>query len=168
VRISPIFAIMLAMILCPSLAKADGGVMRMTETQEPFIITIFTPPEISRNLPAEVTVMVQKRDTGEVVMDAEVNLSFVLPVGATIKSIRATRTGPANKLFYGTSAVFPSVGDWQARVSVRQGGASAVVTCVLPVGMPPRRLAGLWPYLALPPVVIALFVVNQWLRRRPA
>jgi len=165
--------IVLAMIFCPSVVKADGGVVRATETQGPFIITIFTPPEISRDLPAEVAVMVQRRATGEVMMDAAVDLSFIPPAGATIQSnglsaIRATRDRSANKLLYGSSAVFPSVGDWQMRASVRQGGENASVSCLLPVGMPARRLAGLWPCLALPPFVIALFVMNQWLRRRPA
>jgi hypothetical protein len=146
--------------------------MRIRETQGPFTISIFTPPEISRDLPAEVAVMVQKSDTGEVMMDAEVDLSFTPPAGATTQSdepsIRTTRANSANKLLYATSIVFPSIGDWHVRASVRQGGENAAVTCALPVGIPPHRLALLWPYLALPPFIIALFVMNQWLRRRPA
>jgi hypothetical protein len=164
-------AIMVAIILCPSVAKADGGVVRAAVTQGPFVIAIFTPPEISRDLPTEVNVMVQRRDTGEVRIDADVELAFVPPSGARIQStepssVAATRARFANKLLYGASVVFPSIGDWQVRASVRQGGENALITCLLPVGMPPRRLAGLWPYLALPPFVITLFVMNQWLRRR--
>jgi hypothetical protein len=166
-------AIIVAMIFCPSMAKADGGVVRMAETQGPFAVTVFTPQEISRDLPVDVTIMVQRRDTGEVMMDADVDLTFVLPAGAKIQSsnpssVHATRARSTNKLLYGASVVFPSVGDWQMRASVRQDGENAGVTCFLAVGMPPHRLAGLWPYLALPPFVIAMFVMNQWLRRRPA
>jgi hypothetical protein len=49
---------------------------------------------------------------------------------------------------------------------VRQGVEVASVACALPVGMPSRRVAGLWPYLALPAFVIVLFSMNLWLRLR--
>jgi hypothetical protein len=185
------FAILLALILTPSVAKADGGVVRFIGSQGPFLISIFTPAEVLRDHSAEVAVMVQNRETGEVVMDAEVDLRFVAPSGAIMRSndprcgpsdnplspglmdspaqspyFRATRSKAANRLFYGTSVVLPVAGDWQVQATVRQGGGTASVTCALPVGMPPRRLAGLWPYLALPPLAIALFVMNQSLRGR--
>jgi hypothetical protein len=179
--------------LSPLEAKADGLVVRTKQTQGPFIVTIFTPPEASRDLPTEVTVMIQRRDSGEVVMDAAVDLSFVPPAGAKLSpndvlcspthnpssleaagapgqpaSIRATRAQAANKLFYGTPVVLRAAGDWQLRAAIRQGGEEASITCTLPVGIPLHWLRGLWPYLALPPVVIALFAINQWLRRRTA
>jgi hypothetical protein len=171
-------AMMLILILTPSVAKADGGVVRAREAHGAFLITIFTRPEISRDSPTDVTVMVQK--AGEVMMDADVNLSFVPPAGTEIEpgrmscsshggqlsSIRATRDQAANKLLYGASVVLPAAGDWKLQTSVRQGGEEVSVRCVLPVGMPARRLAGLWPYLALPPLVIGLFALNQWLRRQ--
>jgi hypothetical protein len=52
------------------------------------------------------------------------------------------------------------------RVAIRQGGDDVTVACTLPVGMSPRPLSVLWPYLAWPPVVIGLFAMNQRLRRR--
>jgi hypothetical protein len=167
--------------------------VRTKQTQGPFIVTIFTPPEISRDLPTDVTGMIQRRDSGEVVMDAAVDLMFVPPAGAKLSpndvlcrpthnltspepagapgqaaSIRAPRAQAANKLFYGTTVVLRAAGNWQLRATIRQGGEEASVTCILPVGMPPHRLRGLWPYLALPPVAIVLFAMNQWLRRRTA
>jgi len=38
--------------------------------------------------------------------------------------------------------------------------------CAIPVGPPPRGLTLLAPYLALPPLLVGLFVLNQCLRRR--
>ena len=190
-RISPGLALGLALILSPLGVKADGLVVRTKQTQGPFIVTIFTPPEASRDLPTDVTLMIQRRDSGEVVMDAAVDLMFVPPAGAKLSpndvlcgpthnlpspeptgapgqpaSIRAPRAQAANKLFYGMSVVFRAAGNWQLRATIRQGGEEASVTCTLPVGMPPHRLRGLWPYLALPPVVIVLFALNRSLRRR--
>jgi hypothetical protein len=185
-------ALGLAVILFPLGAKADGLVVRTKQIQGPFIITIFTSPEVSRDFPTEVTVMTQRRASGEVVMDAAVDLSFLPPAGEKLSpndalcpthnlpspestgepgqpaSIRAPRAQAANRLLYGTFVVLRAAGDWQLRATIRQGGEEASVTCNLPVGMPPSRLRGLWPYLALPPVAIFLFAMNQWLRRRNA
>jgi hypothetical protein len=183
------FAIALVVILAPFVANADSGVVRTREARGPFIVSIFTPSEISRDLPTDVTVMVQRRDTGEIVMDAVVELNFMPPAGANLSpndvlcgpastmptaaparraSIRATRAQADNKLFYGATVVLRAVGEWQLRATVRQAREQASVTCALLVGIPARELRRLWPCLALPPVVVALFALNQWLRRQTA
>jgi len=183
------FVILLATLMAaPFVAKADGGIILTKETQGPFVITIFAPAEISRGLPADLTLMVQRRDTDEIVMDAAVDLTFVPPVGLRTKlnesicgprnssmdspgqsfQVRATRSQAANKLLYGASVLFPVTGDWQMQAVVRQGGEVASVACALAVGMPSRRVAGLWPYLALPAFVIVLFGMNLWLRLQSA
>jgi hypothetical protein len=184
------FAITLAMIFAPLVAHADSGVVRAKETRGPFVITIFSPAELTRALPADVTVMIQRRETGEVVTDAEVDLRFVPPAGANLSpnepiccpannplwlpppgqaaSFRAMRARNGNKFLYGASIVLRAVGDWQLHATIRQGGEEGSLTCTLPVTAPPPWLARLWPCLALPPVVIALFALNQWLRRRTA
>ena len=188
------FAILLAVLAAaPFVAKADVGTMRTKQNQGAFVITIFTSPEASAGVPTDVTIMVQRRDTGEVALDAVVDLSFVPPSEQTVtpkdplcgrsnsplllgpvvtsaqpSSLRATRSQAANKLLYGAAVVFPVAGAWQLGVLVQAGNEKARVACALPIGIPPRRLQGLWPYLALPPVVIALFAMNQWLCRRPA
>src|SRR6516162_9331729 len=82
-RIIHYFAVMLSASLFPFLATADSGIIRTQESQGPFTITIFTPAEVSRGLPTDLTVMVQSRDSGEAVMDADVELGFLPPVGAS-------------------------------------------------------------------------------------
>src|SRR5262252_6064055 len=77
------FAVVLSASLFPFLATADSGIIRTQENQGPFTITIFTPAEVSRGLPADITVMVQSRDSGEAVMDADVKLGFAPPVGSS-------------------------------------------------------------------------------------
>jgi hypothetical protein len=127
-----------------------------------------------------VTLLIQRRDSGEVVMDAAVDLMFIPPAGAKLSpndvlcgpspsqpgSIRALRAQAANKFFYGIPVVLRAAGDWQLRATIRQGGEKATVTCTLSVGRPPHPLRALWPYLALPPAAILLFAMNQWLRQR--
>ena len=185
--------LLVAIVLIPRLAQADGGVVRARETRGPFVITIFTPSEVFTAAPAEVTVMVQDRETNQVVMDAVVELSLAQPneskkqseigehgpmAGHTMRSdsktmhqpsiIRVTRGQGTNKLLYSTNVVFPAMGDWSLHVSVRRDHDEATVDCALPVAIPAGRLVDLWLYLAVIPGAIALFAINQWLRRRSA
>jgi hypothetical protein len=88
------FALGLTLALTPSEAKSDGLVVRTNQTRGPFIVTIFTTPRISRDHPAEVNMMVQRRDSGEVMMDAEVNLSFVPPADAKPNPTRCSVVQP--------------------------------------------------------------------------
>jgi len=159
-------------------------VVRARETQGPFTVTIFSPAESSTSVATDVTVMVQRSDSDEVLLDASVDLGFSPPAGASIRAdellcgqsgttlvpraqpIAATCAQAANKLLYGASIVLPIAGDWQLRASVRRGDDAADFTCTLPVRASSSRLAILWPYLAIPPIAIALFALNQLLGRR--
>ena len=184
---------LVAMAFVPRLAQADGGIVRARETRGPFLITIFTPSEVFTAAPVEVSVMVQNRETNQVVTDAIVELSLVQPhdpmgqidtspeasiTGHMMRgdaktmdkasTVRATRARGANKLLYSADVIFPAMGDWSLHVSARSDRGEATVDCTLPVAMSPGRLVDLWPYLALIPAAISLFAVNQWLRRRSA
>ena len=185
--------LLIAIALIPRFARADGGIVRARETRGPFVITIFTASEVSTAAPTEVSVMVQDRETNLVVTDAVVGLSLVQPdesmrqreasavasmTGHTMREdskmmdkrsiLRVTRGQGANKLLYSANLVFPTMGDWRMHISVRRDQDDATMDCVLPVALPAGRLAGLWAYLALIPGAIALFALNQWLRRRSA
>jgi hypothetical protein len=173
------------------LARADGGVVRLREVQGPFVVTLFTAPEISLLTATEVSVMVQRKESGQCVLDASVDLGFCPPDGTVPNrnqppccrpkgfllqeptgapgqtiTVPATRMKSANKLVYSAPVVFPVGGLWRLRTSVRQEHAAASFDCQLPVSSDPPRLASLWPYLALVPAAIALFVMNQLLNER--
>ena len=186
-RIALLFTVMLTASLFPFLATADSGIIRTQETQGSFTVTIFTPAEVSRGSVSHIAVMVQNRDSGGVVMDADVVLRFAPPVGVSSNSkdmicgtgngsppglqgqqnvFDATHAHAANKLLYGASAVFQSEGIWRLYTTIRRGGQTADIACALDVGSPPSRMAIVWPCLAIPPLAIALFACNQWLRNR--
>ena len=80
--------------------------------------------------------------------------------------IAARREQSLNKLLYAAPINFPLTGVWELEAFVAQRDDSAKLTCEISVGLPARRLAGLGPYLALPPFLMALFGINQWLRTR--
>ena len=172
------FAVML--VFLPCLAYAHLGTVRLRQTQGPFAITVFTSPELVRGRATDVSVMVQRRDSNEAILDANVNFVLTPPRGAILdptdpicgksspiirgttlqigpETIPATREQSPNKLLYTASINFPSAGPWQLEALVQQGADSTKLLCEIPVGLPARRLAGLIPYLALPPLLISSF-----------
>jgi hypothetical protein len=157
------------------------------QVQGPFVVTIFIAAEPLQNSPDDISVLVQERDSNNAILDAIVDLTFITPVaqvgeaaeqfcGASTSAVLgthpeqftvpATRKQASNRLLYAAAVKFDTVGDWQLQALVERGSNAAKIACSIPVGSPPRQLTGLLPYLALPPVIVALFAANQRLRRQ--
>ena len=196
---------MFGLTLCH--ARADGGVIRLREAKGPFLVTIFTAAEPVQAGPCDVSVLVQRRDSGDAILDATVELAFKPPaapspwgegrvrgnsaypapsaaepvgqlcgasgvwlLGRSSTPAQAQLTVPAlrrlasNKLLYSAPIRFGTAGRWQLEALIRHRTDAVRVACSIPVGSPPRRLISLAPYLAMPPLLVALFVLNQCLR----
>jgi hypothetical protein len=173
----------------PRCANGDGGIIRLREAQGPFSITVFSSPEATVGGLADVSVLIQAKDTGKVVMDADVSFTLSPPVDLKMKqseafcglpttamrlpdridhpaSVRATREQASNKLLYAAPLELNGTGDWKLHVLVSRGTETARFDCLLPVTLESGKLTGVWPYLWLPPLAVAAFAVNQWLRRQ--
>ena len=186
-----VIILVLLAILTPMVAEADGGFVRLREAQGPFVVTVFTPFQVCHSTPTDISLMVQRRDTGELVLDATVDLHLVPPAGGVIQTtdpvcsstnqamltaftlttnssltVRALRAPAGAQFLYAARILFPMAGDWQLQASIREGEQGVNIAGQLPVGSPAGRLSSLWPFLAFPPLVIALFVINQWLLSR--
>jgi hypothetical protein len=180
----------LVMVLAPPVAKGDGGVVQLRETRGPFSVTVFVSPEVVTSGLTDVSVLVQSQKNGDVILDADVNLSLIPPEdatlneldpfcgrstgGATFRSVNAaphpltvpaTRGQASNKLLYAALLKLDAIGNWRLYVTVSRGSDRASFDCVLPVTTPSAKLSRLWPYLAFPPIAITLFAMNQKLRR---
>jgi hypothetical protein len=79
IRSAQLLTALLLLALSSGHALADGGIIRLRETQGPFVITIFTASEPVRNTPVDVSVMVQKADSSEAILDATVELALTAP-----------------------------------------------------------------------------------------
>jgi hypothetical protein len=177
--------VLLALGLAAEEAHADGGIIRAHEVQGPFLVTVFTAAEPQQGSLVDVSVMVQERDSNDAIVDATVKLAFAPPArsfAAPIEQIcgapempgsalyperfavKATRQLASNKLLYAAQVKFDAVGLWQLQVFINRGEDSEKITCSIPVSPPPRKLIALFPYLISPPLLIALFALNQWLR----
>jgi len=157
----------LANLLAPS-AAGDGGTIRLVEPAGPFVVAVFTAPEPLRAGVADVSVLVLDRAAGQPLLDASVALEATPPPGSDAQPVRldATHAQATNKLLYAAPLTLAVVGDWSLRVTVRHDAGAADLTCVLPVAARGPALAGIWPFLTIPPVVIALYVLHAWLSRR--
>ncbi len=69
----------------PRLAKGDGGVIRLRETQGPFSVTVFTSPEAAAGGLADLSVLVQGSESGKVVLDADVSFTLSPPNSLAMK-----------------------------------------------------------------------------------
>jgi hypothetical protein len=162
-------------------AKGDGGIVLLHEDRGPFSVTVFVAPEEARAGLTDVSVLVQWRTNGQVVLDADVSLALDPPIGSTIsqsdpvcglpsagaglRTVRATRAQASNKLLYAAPLNLSAGADWRLHVNVSLGGDIARFDCLLPALKESTKLAGLWLYLAFPPIAVTAFALNQKLRK---
>jgi len=159
-------AVLIASLLAgAAAARADGGVVRLSEARGDLLVTVFTAPAPLRAGPVDVSVMVQESAGRRPVLDASVSIVLRSKVDHAVIHAAATRAQATNKLLYAAIVDLPVAGDWNLEVTVERGATLARVATGLSADTAVPRLRSLWPYLAFPPVVIALFVLHQRLGR---
>ena len=170
--LSPSFALLLCcglILCCSGQLAADGGVIQIRKEAGPFRITLFSVPAPLRAGPADLSVLVESAKSGEALLDAKVILRL-RPARSTGSSeeleLEATRAQATNKLLY---AALPNLGEqgrWDVQIDVREGPRHATATGTIDVLPRPPALLADWPYFAAVPLLIGLFILNQYLRRR--
>ncbi len=146
-------------------AFADGGIVQIQRSAGPFVITVFTAPAPLRAGMAEISIMIQDSNNQHPVLDAEVTVILQRGGGKAIKA-EAKREKSKNKLLYAALLNLPEAGRWEIGVTVVKNSEEIGISGVLTVAPPHPFLLTYWWVLALPPVTIGLFVLNQWLKRR--
>jgi hypothetical protein len=134
-------------ILAARALLADGGTVVLRQTSGPFVVTAFLAP-------GDLSVLVQDAKSLEPVLDAGVIITID---GAPI---RATHELAQNKLLYAA----PITQGHSLEVTVRKGAASITAAATIDMPMPARP--AYWNYAAIPPIAIALFALNRFLRAR--
>jgi hypothetical protein len=154
-----------ALVLLATPLFADGGVVLSRQESGPFVITVFAAPVPLRAGPIDLTVLVQTRNALEPVLDAEVSIRLD---GASEMRAEASRSRAQNKLLYAAALQVPQPGEWKYTVSVRSALGRAAISGGFQAGPPAPTLASYWFYLAIPLVLIAIFILHQRLSRRSA
>jgi hypothetical protein len=169
-RLPLVVSAILALLLVPVAASADGGAVLLQETSGPFVITVFTGPPPLRIGVVDVSVLVQDRAEGSPILDADVTIQLSPPAASNGSeapiTVAATHAQATNKLFYAALVELAVPGIWKLRVDVRQGNAAANLGAPLPIASSLPTLYAIWPYLVLPPAALALFALHQWLVRQ--
>lgn len=127
------------------------------------VITVFAAPVPLRAGPIDLTVMVQTRDALQPVLDADVSIRLD---GASQIVAPASRSKAQNKLLYAATLDLPQSGAWKYTVSVKSAAGQAAISGGFQADQPAPPLASYAFYLAIPPMLIAIFALHQWLSRR--
>ncbi len=156
-----------ALLAFSSRAQADGGFVELHQEVGPFVVTVFSAPGPLRAGPVDISVLVQDRASGEPVLDGEIFVRLSREGGMTLVE-RATREVAQNKLLYAALINLPEAGQWELEVTIKQGKETAIILGQVSAAGPTPFLLSYWRSLLLPPIVLAVFALNQLLKRRSA
>lgn len=156
---------MVALCTIQLAVQADGGVVIISEQSGPFIVTVFASPSPLTTGLADISVMVQDRTNQQQVLDATVTVKLFREDGSAVVS-PALREQSQNRLLYAATMDVPESGSWHVLVTVSRGENTATVSSLIEVAEPWPPLVAYWRFLVIPPVAVALFLANQYLRRR--
>ena len=111
-----------ATMFAVSLAHADGGAVCLREGLGVFLVTVFVAPQPIQVGPINAGVLVQDRQTGEVILDAKVDLAIRRVDGGGPEFLaHATHEQSTNKLLKSGRISLPTPGSWGLRVFVSHG-----------------------------------------------
>jgi hypothetical protein len=147
-----------------NLVRADGGVVLWQRTTGPFTVTVFSTETPLRPGTADISVLLEDAAGRRPVMDAQVFIELEHEAGATVRA-EATHRQARNKLLYCSLINLPEAGRWKMKLVMKHGGERAEALGDLTVARPQPMLFSYWKLIAFPPVIIILFIINQWLRR---
>jgi hypothetical protein len=149
------------LLLGTTAAHGDGGTMLLHQDSGPFTVTVFAAPQPLHVGMADISVMVQDRTNGEVLLDPVIDVA--LNQEAPVRLLRA-QTG--NRLLQAAQVRFPRAGQWTLGITVQRGRDVARFRTTCSVEADHSRVVLLWFYLLLPVAVIVLFAVHQVLQAR--
>lgn len=114
--------------------------------------------------------MVQDANDHSAILDAQVLVHVARTVNGEIHEVAvpATHAKATNKMLYAANVPFDAPGDWRAMVDVSLHGKTASISGPLRVLPKQPPILAYWPFFLVIPVIIALFVLNRWLKRKRA
>jgi len=157
--------VLMSLSLITRVARADGGVVMCQRTSAPFTITLFSSEMPLRPGPADFSVLLEQPDGHTPILDAQVFMELQHEGGMFIHA-EATRSQARNKLLYCSLINLPAAGHWKIRLHIRRSDTRAEMLSDLVVVAPQPVFLSHWELIAVLPLIVTLFILNQWLRRR--
>jgi hypothetical protein len=148
-------------------ALADGGTVLLHQDAGAFTITLFAVPQPLRTGAADLSVMVQDRSSGEVLLDPVIDLTFASEgASPSQQTVRLAKGLASNRLLQASTVHFASAGKWRLTLLVRRGNDEARLSTDCIVEPDRSRATLVWFYVLLPVAIILLFVLHQVLKLR--
>ena len=160
-----LLVVFISLFALVQIARADGGIVIFQRASPPFTITLFSTEMPLRPGPADLSVLLEQPDGHSPILDAQVFIELEHEAGMIIRA-EATRSQARNKLLYCSLINLPAAGHWKISLHVRRGDTRAEVLSDLVVAPPQPVLLSHWELIAVPPIIIGLFITNQGLRRK--
>ena len=152
------------LLLCPALARADGGSLRISKLSGDYRITLFTAPTSLRAGAVDFSVLVQAASSEAPLLNVPVTIQ-VHPQGAPQQ--RPGGPAPAaaapNKLFRAIQLEFSDPGPWHVVVIVHGRERVEQVETDLQVALPLPSWIDLGMWIGWPVIAIFLFGIHQYL-----
>jgi hypothetical protein len=160
-------AAFLILAMGASAARADGGAVLLHQDAGAFTITLFAAPQPLHTGAADLSVMVQDRSSGEILLDPVIDLTVApADANATQQTVRLAKGQAGNRLLQASTVHFSSAGKWRVTLAVRRGNDTAQLSTECTVEPDRSRATLVWFYVLLPVGIILLFVIHQVLKLR--
>ncbi|MGA2369116.1 MAG: cytochrome c oxidase assembly protein [Candidatus Korobacteraceae bacterium] len=142
----------------------DNQVLRLRQQSGQFAISIFAPAGDLETGQSDFSVLVQNRDSQEVLQDATVALRAD-QAGNPHKAqwVRATTEDSENKLLQSASLNLPDNGQWTVDTAVEHGGEHADFSLPVHVVKPAAGISFPWSYVVL--LALSAILLFTYLRR---
>src|SRR4051812_34239338 len=136
------------LVLCPCLARADGGTLCLLERANGYQVAVFTSPTPLRAGLVDVSVLVQDASTGEQGPTARVvvRLRRSGHAGPSL-DYEATTEAATNKLFHAATFDLPEPGRWDVEVRIDGPFGPVRVRCEVEAAGPLPRWLEVWPWV---------------------
>ncbi len=150
--------------LASSSSDDDNQVVRLREQSGPFAVAIFAPAGDLEPGPSEFSVLVQDRNSLEVLQEAIVALrANQVEHPHKAQWVRATAEDSENRLLQSASLNFPDHGEWALDIAVERGGDQADFSLPVHVVKPAAGISFPWSYIIL--LAFSAILLFTYLRR---
>ncbi len=142
----------------------DDQALRVSQVSGPFAVSVFALPGDLNAGSADFSVLVQDRDTMQVVQDASVQIQAQrVGIAQSSEAVRASSDDSENKLLQTAEVDLPTPGDWMLGVRVKHNDAAADITLPAHVIKPETGPTLHWAYVVFG-VLAFLLLFTYWRR----
>jgi hypothetical protein len=157
-------ALIIALVLLVQLF-ADGGILLLQQRTGPLIVNVFAAPVPLRAGAADLSILLQNAADNSAVLGGAVQIELIGPGGQHLNVV-ATHGASTNKLLFAANVNLSAPGEWRVIITGLQLSHRWTVSGLIRVLPGEPAAIAYWPYFAVLPAVIALFALNQWLKRK--